>query len=155
VYDGQLSRISVFERLAGQTSLEEATGGVPHLIQEVAGLSFQYPTAGVRTLRPGRSYVWFVDGLLRSAGGTIQVVRSPLRSFTVAGSLPGEETLLDRLERALGPRYTPLFDQIRANEYTAPGALTLNNSAITPAQVDRLISRIRQNPDCVKGVRVE
>jgi len=156
-YDGQLSRISVYERLAGQAGMEEAAGGVPHLVQEVAGLSFQYPTAGVRTLQPGKSYVWFVDGLLRSAGGTIQMVRSPLRSFTVSdnGSIIQEETLLDRLERALGPRYKSLFDQIRANEYTTPGTLTLNNSPITPAQLERLITVIRQNPDLVRGVHVE
>jgi hypothetical protein len=157
LYDGQISRISVYERLAGQTSMEEAAGGVPHLVREVSGYSFQYPTAGVRTLQPGRSYVWFVDGLLRSAGGTIQMVRSPLRSFTVSasGGLALEESLLDRLERALGPTYRALFDQIRANEYTASGALTLNNSPITPAQLERLITLIRQNPDLVKGVRVE
>jgi hypothetical protein len=85
------------------------------------------------------------------------MVRSPLRSFTVSttGSLALEETLLDRLERALGPKYKALFDQIRANEYTPSGVLTLNNSPITPAQLDKLISLIRQNPDLVKGVHVE
>lgn len=157
LYDGQLSRISVFERLPGQASPEEATAGVPHLVQEVAGLSLQYPASGVRTLQPGKTYVWFVDGLLRSAGGTVQTARSSLRSFTVtAGGAPiPTESLLDRLERALGPRYKTLFDQIRANEYEASGVLTLNNTPITPAQLDTLITLIRRNPDLVRGVHVE
>jgi hypothetical protein len=157
LYDGPLSRISVFERLPGQSSLEDATGGVPHIVQEVSGLSFQYPTAGVRALQAGRSYVWFVEGLLRSAGGTIQAVRSPLRSFTVSadGSRIPEESLLDRLERALGPAYKALFDQIRANDLTASGVLMLDNAAITTAQLDQLIALIRQNPDLIKGARVE
>lgn len=157
LYDGHLSRISVFERLPGQASLEEAIGGVPHIVQEVAGLSFQYPTGGVRTLQPGKTYVWFVDGLLRSAGGTVQATRSSLRSFTVTGggSILREETLLDRLEQALGPRYKTLFDQIRANEYGPSGVPTLNNTPATQAQLDTLITLIRQNPDLVRGVHIE
>jgi len=157
LYDGPLSRISVFERLPGQASLEEAAGGVPHIVQEVSGLSFQYPTSGVRALQSGKSYVWFVEGLLRSTGGTVQAVRSPLRSFTVSsdGSPVPEESLLDRLERALGPAYKALFDQIRANEFTSAGVLTLDDTAITPAQIEQLIALIRQNPGLVKGARVE
>ncbi len=157
LYDGQLSRLSVFERLPGQASLEEATSGVPHLVQEVTGLSLQYPTSGVRALQPGKTYVWFVDGLLRSAGGTVQTARSTLRSFTVStgGPDPREETLLDRLEQALGPKYKSLFDQIRANEYHSSGVLRLNNIPITPDRLDTLITLIRQNPDLVRGVHVE
>jgi hypothetical protein len=157
MYDGPRSRISVFERLPGQASVEEATEGVPHIIQEVAGISFQYPTGGVRALQPGRTYVWYVDGLLRSTGGTTQAVRSTLRSFTVSSSdsRKREESLLERLERALGPNYKSLFDQIRANEFDASGALTLDNTTVTPAQLDALLNQIRQNPDLVKRVHVE
>ncbi len=157
LYDGQLSRISVYERLPGQASLEEAIGGVPHIAQEVAGLSFQYPTAGVRSLQPGKTYVWFVDGLLRSAGGTVQAARSSLRSFTVArgGSDTQEETLLDRLEQALGPKYKSLFDQIRANEFGPSGAPTLDTAPLTTEQIDSLITLIRRNPDLVRRVYVQ
>jgi hypothetical protein len=157
MYDGPFSRISVFERLPGQASLEEATAGVPHIMQDVAGVSFQYPAAGVRALQPGKTYVWYVDGLLRSSGGTTQAVRSTLRSFTVSSSdsRKREESLLDRLERALGPGYKSLFDQIRANEYDVSGVLMLDDSPVTPAQLDVLINQIRQNPDMVKRVHVE
>jgi len=156
-YDGSLSRVSVFERLPGQTTLEEATSGVPHLVQEVAGLSLQYPTAGVRTLQPGKTYVWFVDGLVRSAGGTIQTAHSALRSFTVStgGSPAIEGTLLDRLERALGPRYKSLFDQLRTNAYNASGDLMLNNRPMNSGQLDSLLNLIRQNPNLVTGAHVE
>ncbi len=157
LYDGKLSRLSVYERLPGQASLEEAVEGVPHIVQEVAGLSFQYPSAGVRSLQPGRTYVWYVDGLLRSAGGTLQATRSSLRSFTVTsgGSDTQEETLLDRLERALGPRHKSLFDQIRASEFGPSGVPRLDDAPLTPAQIDSLITLIRRNPDLVRRVYVQ
>jgi hypothetical protein len=157
LYDGTQSRISVYERLSERSSLEEAASGVPHLVQDVSGTSFQYPTAGARTLQPGKSYVWFVEGLIRSAGGTVQTTRSTLRFFTVTpqGTAAQAESLLDILERALGPKYKTLFDQFRFDEFTTPGSLMLNGSPITAEELNALISLIRQNPDLVQSVQAE
>lgn len=157
LYDGAESRISVFEKLPGSSSPEDAVTGVPHLVQDVPGRSFQYPTAGARALQPGTSYVWFVEGLVRSAGGTVQTIRSPLRSFTVtpSGMAAQVESLLDVLERALGPRYKTLLDQLRRDEFSTPGLLMLDGAPITLQSLRTLINQIQQNPDVVQSVRVE
>lgn len=156
IYDGPQSRISVYERLPEQSSLEDAASGVAQLVKEVPGTSFSYPSSGARVLQPGKSYVWFVEGLIQSAGGTVQTVHSQLRSFTVA--IPGPppaESILDILERALGPKYKSIFDQIRSSEYSASGQLTLNGSSITLEQLRALVNRFQENPDIVRAVRVE
>jgi hypothetical protein len=157
LYDGVESRISVFEQIPGNSSLEDAVTGVPHLVQDVPGRSFQYPTAGARVLQPGKSYVWFVEGLVRSSGGTVQTVRSPLRSFSIAqsGMASEAESLLDVLERALGPKYKTLFDQLRRDAFSTPGLLMLDGTSITPESLRALINQIQQNPDVVQSVRIE
>jgi hypothetical protein len=157
LYDGAESRISVFEKLPGNSSLEDAVTGVPHLVQDVPANSFQYPTAGARVLQPGKSYVWFVEGLVRSAGGIVQTIRSQLRSFTVvpSGMAAQAESLLDILERALGPKYSALFEQLRRDEFSTPGLLMLDGTPITPQSLRTLIDQIQQNPDVVHSVRVE
>lgn len=157
LYDGTESRIAVFERLPGQGSLEETIGGVPHLREEVTGHSFQYPSAGVRALQPGSTYVWYVDGLSRSSGGTLQPIRSLLRSFTVATreTPTPESSILDALELALGPQYKPLFDRLRADRMTATGAFRLNDSTLTTDQLLQFISTLRRSPELVRGAYVE
>jgi hypothetical protein len=156
-YDGALSRISVYERLPEQRTLEEAATGVPQLVEEVRGMSFQYPTSGVRVLEPGKSYVWFVEGLRRSSGGTLQVVRSPLRSFTVSsnGGLPPEPSILELLEQALGPKYKSVFDRIRSEHLSPTGELTLDGSPISVQELAQLIAEIREHPDLVQMLHVE
>ena len=78
------SRLSVFEKLPNQSSLEEAISGVPHLTSEVNTTSFLYPAGGVRPLEPGKTYVWFVEGIYGNTGGPGNTVKSQLRSFTVS-----------------------------------------------------------------------
>lgn len=155
-FDGLRSRISVFERLPGQGSLEESASGVPHARAEVTTNSYQYPSAGVRTLEPGKSYVWFVEGLARTAGNTSASLRSEIRSFTVAGEgAPGLQTSLDELERALGPKYTSVFDQIRAEHLSPTGTLRINGTAISSVDLLRLIGQFRNDPDAVLNVTIE
>ena len=157
LYDGAESRIAIFEKLPGQGSLEETVGGVAHVSQTVRGNSYQYPTGGVRSLRPGATYVWFVEGLSRSSGGTSQPVRSPLRSFAVtsSGKVGPEQSILDLLELTLGPEYKPLFDQIRANELTESGLFRLNDTTLTMDQLLQLLSALRRSPELVRGARIE
>jgi hypothetical protein len=159
MFDGMRSTISIFEALPGQTSFEETASGVPHLSTEVTANYFQYPTAGVRALQPGRSYVWFVEGRVQRTGGTDLVIKSQLRTFTVAtgagtSTLP-EVTLLDELERALGPRYKPLFDKIRADGFTPSGTARLDGQPVSVVDLLQVINKFRENPDNVLSVRVE
>jgi hypothetical protein len=155
-FDGTRSRINVYERLPGQGSLEESASGVPHLRFEATTNSYQYPSAGVRALEPGTSYVWYVEGLARTAGNTSASLRSELRSFTVAGEgATTMQTYLDELERALGPKYTHLFDQIRAERLNPTGTLRINGVAISSVDLLRLIGQFRNDPVAVLNVTIE
>lgn len=154
-YDGPSSRISVFEKLPGQNSLEEAASGIPHLSATVQAKSFQYPSSGARILEPGKTYVWFVEGLVGTSGGTVAALKSELRSFVVAGSGGSSlSSLLDELERAL-PQYQSLFDQIRAQGLTPSGSIRLNGTAVSIGELMNLLNRFRIDPEAVTTAELQ
>jgi hypothetical protein len=161
-YEGS-ARLSVFEKLESQGSLEEAASGVALLTTVSPTQSFQYPAAGVRPLQPGKTYVWYVEGLALTSGGTNLVHKSPLRWFSVAseggtgaiGLGTGGSSLLDELERALGPKYRPLFDQIRAQGLLPESVFRLNGKVITGAELRGVLERFRSNPDVLTSVELE
>jgi hypothetical protein len=163
-YDGSSARISIFEKLPGQSTLEEAAEGVPIHAEEVGKnnpkfqdpTSFQYPSYAVRSLQTGKTYIWYVEGLSGATGGTTIPIRSELRSFTVS-SAGGASfmTYLDDLERALDPKYKPVFDQIRADGLIATGMLRLNGNPISTVELLKIIQQLRANPDGVLSVGLE
>ncbi len=155
-FDGVLSRLSVYEMLPGQTSLEEAASGVPHLVTELPGTTFLYPSSGVRSLEQGKTYVWFVEGAFATSGGTSYSLKSPLRSFSIASN-PNQVLLgmLRDLEDALGPKYRSLFDQIREEGLSPTGQLRINGANVTPADVLRLIGQFRRSPASVQAAELE
>jgi len=155
MFDGLRSHIAVFEKLPGQSSLEEAAAGDTLLSQGVSATVYQYPSGGVRSLQPGRTYVWFVEGIVGSAGGVSQKVRSPLRSFKVEAGPGTLSSLLDELERALDPKYKPIFDQIRAEGMTPFGAALVNGAAVSGPDLQQLLDYIRNNPGAVLTVGVD
>lgn len=156
LFDGPKSRLSIFEKLPVHQSFEQAASGVPYLTAEVAGTSYQYPSAGVRALVPGRTYVWYVEGIIRVSGGTEQLVKSPIRSFRViANAATGEITLLDMLEQALDPKYRSLFDQLREQGFAATGTIRRDGASLSKIDFQQLLSQLRTNPDNVLSVRVE
>lgn len=156
-FDGQRSRISVFERLSGQSSPEEAASGIPHVSSEVTGNSFLYPSAGVRPLEPGKSYVWFIEGLYGAAGGNARSLRSPIRSFSVSstGSNAAIQSLLDELEKALGTKHKALFERIRAEALSPTGQIVLNGTPVTTSDLVKLIGQFRDNPAGVLSADIE
>jgi hypothetical protein len=155
-YDGPRSRISVYEQLPGQLSPEETASGIPHLSETVEANSFQYPLSGSRSLQPGKTYVWLVEGLSDLSGGSEASLRSELRSFTVSsGPSAWDPGILAELERALGSSHKAVFDRIRAEGLSPDGGIFLNGSAISPGDLLRLISIFRQNPDAVGSVGIE
>jgi hypothetical protein len=109
----------------------------------------------VRSLQSGRTYVWFVEGYVGTTGGIGQKIRSPLRSFKVESGQGATSSILDELERALDPKYKPIFDQIRADGLTPLGSPLVNGSAISGPDLVRLLTQIRNNPDAVVTVGVE
>jgi hypothetical protein len=155
LYDGPSSRISIFEKLPGQASFEEAASGVPHYSATSATNSLQYPSSGTRILEPGKTYVWFVEGLVGSAGGTTVVHKSELRSFAVATvGAQSLSSILDELARIL-PQYQALFDDLKAQGFTNSATLRLNGSVITLSELQQVLNTFRRNPDAVTSVELE
>lgn len=155
-YDGPRATIAIFEQLPGQRSLEETASGTPHLRETVTARSFRYPPTGARALKPGRTYVWFVTGLLGAAGGTDIQLRSELRAFTVSATTRNTLAwLIDDLERALPPTYKGLFDQIRAQNFSPSGTFRLNGSPISLGDLLKVLSDIRSNPESISSVNLE
>jgi hypothetical protein len=156
-FDGPRSRIAVFEMLPNQASVEEATNGVPQVISEVIGTSFLYPSAGVRPLEAGKTYVWYVEGLYGGTGGPGNTVRSRLRTFTVqaGGTNAALQSLLDDLEKALGPAHKATFDRIRAGLLSPTGQLRLDGKTITVNELVQLINKFRANPGGVIATDLE
>ncbi len=154
-YDGPSARISIFEKLPGQSSLEEAASGVPQYSTVTSTNSLQYPSSGTRVLEPGKTYVWFVEGLAGATGGTTVTRKSALRSFSVVSS-NGQSlsSILDELARAL-PQYQTLFDELKAQGFTAAGSIRLNDSAISTSDLLKIVNKLRQDPDAVTSVKSE
>jgi hypothetical protein len=152
--DADTWRIAVFHQLPGQSGPEETAAGIPNFTAEETTPSFQYPAAGARALEKGETYVWYVEGIQPATGGVARKFRSPLRSFTVSdgSTLP---SLLDELERALGPQYQGLIDQLRAEGMSPSGTLRLNGSPITNTELMNILGILRANPDAVTSVVIE
>jgi hypothetical protein len=156
-FDGPRSRLSVFEKLPNQSSLEEAISGVPHLTTEVNTTSFLYPAGGVRPLEPGKTYVWFVEGIYGNTSGPGNTVKSQLRSFTVSagGSNQAMEGLLADLEKALGPDHKAVFDRIRENLLSPTGQMRVDGKVISVTDLVKLIKQFRANPNSVLSTDLE
>jgi len=156
-FDGPRSRISIFEQLPGQSSPQEATDGVPHVTAEVTTSSFLYPSAGVRPLESGKTYVWFVEGIVGVSGNPDGSFKSPYRSFTVSagGENAAMQSLLDELERVLGPKHRALFDRIRSEALSPTGKLRVDGATITTTELVKLIDRFRSDPAAVTNVDIE
>jgi hypothetical protein len=156
-YDGPRSRISIYEQLPSQSSLEETASGVPQLTATIQSNSFQYPSSGVRSLQPGKTYAWFVEGLVDVSGGSEVALKSEIRSFRIP--LPGapawNSSILEELEAALGPRYKSVFDRIRSEGLSPAGGISLNGSTISQSDLSRLLNLFRSNPDAVSLVEIE
>jgi hypothetical protein len=155
VFEGARSKIAVFERLPGQTSLEESAQGVPQVSVEVGTTSFQYPAAGVRPLQPGKTYVWYVEGHVRAPGGRDMVLKSPLRSFMVNPGPSAASSLLDELEQLLDPKYRGVFDQIRADGMQVYGGARVNGAPFSPGELGRLLEYLRGHPEAIQSVELE
>jgi hypothetical protein len=155
-FDGSQSTISIFEKLPSQSTLEEAASGVPQLTATVSTTSFQYPSAGVRKLEPGGTYVWFVEGLVGTAGGSPIVYKSAIRSFRVTTGGPLTlANMLDELERVLGPSRVGVFDQIRSEGLSPTGVIRIGGTTITNLDFVKLLNFFRAHPDAITSVGLE
>ena len=153
------AQISIFEKLDTQGSLDDAASGVPVVSALSRTQSYQYPSAGVRNLLPGKTYVWYVDGLAGTSGGTSVNHRSELRWFTLASEegVAGatSSAMLDELELALPPKYQPIIRRLREDGFLVQEGFRYNGRITTKAELLRLLNRLRMNEDAIIGVTVE
>jgi hypothetical protein len=100
--------------------------------------------------------VWFVEGLYGTSGGAGSTLRSRLRSFSIAtGADPSLLTILEELERSLGKKYKPLFDQIRAHGMAPTGVVRVDGVPVNTVDLLRLVNQVRNNPEAVLSVDLE
>ncbi len=155
-YDGPRSTIVIYEQLPGQQSLEETASGTPHLSETVSARSYRYPAAGARALKPGKTYVWYIAGLVGAAGGTNNELKSQLRSFSVSTARSTDLSwILQELESSLSPNWKPVFDQIRSQNLSPTGTIRLNGSPISIGDLLKVLGDIRTNPEAVSSVDFE
>ncbi len=152
-------RLSIFQRLPGQTSNEEAASGVPYFTAVTREQLYQYPGTGSRLLESNQTYVWYVEGLPVEAGGIQRPFRSEIRSFTLVRSGSGDDTqttneFLDELERVLGPDYKHLIDELRTSQVTS-SAIQLNGSTISRAEAITILQQLRDIPGTISSVVLE
>jgi len=155
-YDGARARISVYEQIPGQATLEEVISGVPLLAETVETNSFQYPSSGVRALQAGITYVWTVEGLASVSGGTDAVLRSEIRSFQLSTrNVLWISGLLDEIEKSVGPNHAEVFNRIRREGFSATGSIIMNGTPISYSDLLPLLESFRENADAVTQVEVE
>lgn len=155
LFDGEEVEVTINEKPPG-LSREAALNRLPITYQHpftVGQNTFQYPSAGVRPLHKGKTYVWKAVGKVRSLGG-YQFVQSSIAEFKVADdSAPMKRSeLLEQLERALGSKWKKIFDKIRAQELDASSTFYLNGKPISNAELQEIIQFLNQNPENVNNV---
>lgn len=155
LFDGEEVEVTINEKPPG-LSREAALNKLPIAYQNTFGggqNSFQYPSAGVRPLHKGKTYVWKAVGKVKSLGG-YQLVQSSIAEFKVADdSAPLKRSeLLERLEQALGSKWKKVFDKIRAQELDESSTFYLNGKPISNAELQEIIEFLRQSPENVNNV---
>lgn len=146
--DASRAALTVTELQNGQSRDDAITRKPPMLEVDVDGQnSFLY--SGGRPLEQGKTYVWQVASKVRVAGGTDNIIASPIWSFTVSGT--GAETSMDailhQLEEMFGARYGAIFTQIRNGNFRPTGRYSENNSTLTQNELLNLLNELRNLSD--------
>jgi len=139
----------------GGRDLGEKLQTIREEVVPLAGPSFQYPPSGeVLTFRPGRTYVWRVEGIVETSSGPI-TTQSEIYCFRLArlDNMRGRAREFEFLLRnILGADYDKLFgDGGELEEYT-PTRLMLNGEPVTLGQLMRRMHKLSAQ---YKGYRIE
>ena len=123
--------------------------------------SYQYPTAGSRSLEYGKIYVWQIKAVVPTTGGMEDEV-SDIYAFKIANpsestTLTEEITALQELRQALGDdQFNALFGgDGPLTGYTPTGNISLNNKTIDEATLKHLYSRLAKKEVKVQSVSVK
>lgn len=166
LYDGDQIELSIYERLPHHNSKEEAAQGTPNLVvppsQLVGVRSFQYPSSGVRLLRPGKTYVWRARGLPRGTGGRGGEINSEVWQFTVAStggestgpSMSQQQNVINQLQLITGLSSQILNQLVSGNLQLTGNVTDENGRQISIAELQNILNDLSQNPDKIIEVQI-
>jgi hypothetical protein len=140
--------LRVFEIPQGARSLDETITGIPHLERPISDSNqFFYPQtgAGIRSLEPGKSYVWYIEGLYRTSANIEEAITSELYEFTIVdpAQYSSSDYFLMQLERLLGSEYPDILTQLEQGHIEFTGEIFLDGASITRAEFGMIIDAIR------------
>jgi hypothetical protein len=157
--DTRRVNLKVFEIPQGARSREEAITGIPHLEMPVSDINqFFYPQsgAGVRALEPGKSYVWFVEGLYRTSANVEEGILSELFEFTIVD--PAEFSSSDyfrmQLERLFGSEYADILRRLEQEGFEFTGDIFLDGAPINTAEFSLIVEAIRTEANNARLINV-
>jgi hypothetical protein len=137
--------LGVYEKQPGMQTPEEAISGVPNLQTRLGKTNtFQYPASGpgVRQLEPGKSYYWFVQGLLRSGSNTEDVIPSEIWQINISkqSGSAASSAILNQLEDIAGPQFAALIQRLQEMGFEPTGLLRFGGVTMTWAE---FLQRVR------------
>ncbi len=140
--------LRVFEVPAGSRSREEAVSGIPHLETRIPNANqFFYPQSGpgIRSLEPGKNYVWYVEAVYRTSANIEEAIVSEIYEFTLVdpASFSSGDLLLMQLEQLLGDRFEEILVRIQQANLEFTGELFLDGIPISSAEFTMIIDAIR------------
>ena len=153
--------LRVFEMREGTRSPEEAIEGIPHLEERLSDVNqFFYPQtgAGVRTLEPGKRYVWYLESVYRTSANREEAIVSDLNTFTIVD--PGKESasniVLLELERLLEGEHADVVAELEQENIELIDRIFLDGLEITQEEFQALIAAIRagKNNAVIRNVSI-
>jgi hypothetical protein len=165
IYDGRELELSVYERLPQHASREEAASSVPHLVARTptdlpeGSTTYQYPTAALRVLEAGHTYVWKVKGISRGTGGVGSEINSEIGQFTIAentssSSSSGEIQNVSNLLQFLYGVSEQMLNDLLSGNLQLTGVILLDGRQLSAAEILALLQDLAANPDRIINIQI-
>jgi hypothetical protein len=163
-YDGDRVEFSVYEWLPSKHTKEDAADGTPQLIVRsgdpllpVGARAFTYPSGGVRSLEPGKTYVWRVRGMNLGSGGAGTAANSTIWQFTVASaggniSSGGENGTLALQLLNLGLA-AQILNGLLSGDLVLTGVMMIDGVPVSAEEVERILRDLAANPDKIISIK--
>ena len=128
--------LGVYEKQPGMQTPQEAISGIPNLQMRLGKINtFQYPASGpgVRQLEPGKTYFWFVQGLLRSGSNTEDVISSEIWQTSISrqSGSAASAAILSQLEDIAGPQFREIISRLLEMGFEPTGLLRFGGITMT------------------------
>jgi len=165
LYDGSRVELSIYEFLPSKRTKEEAAEGNPHLVVRsgdpdlpLGTHTFQYPANTVRSLEPGKKYVWRVKGLTVGSGGSGSSINSDVWQFSVAstgGNGAGGGELNNVSNQILNLTLTvQILNDLLSGDLILTGVMYIDGKPVSADEVARLLRDLVSNPDKIITVQI-